>query len=398
MLNNSNKNILLCITGSIAAYKAIEIARLLIKNGATVKVVMTTSALEFITTLSFSSVTKNQVYTSSFSKETNWDTKHIELAKWADIVLIAPATANIIAKINHGIADDLLSTICLATPAPIFIAPAMNKEMWNNVATKDNVNSLLKKGIKFIGPDTGVQLCGDIGYGRMLEPQKIIDGIINAQVKPLLTNKKVIITAGPTVEPIDPIRFLSNNSSGKMGYAIASAAKQYGAETTLISGPTNLIAPLGVKTIMVKTAVQMLDAVMQEINDNGCDIFIATAAVADYRVTDSNNHKIKKNKEQEITLKLTQNPDILHSVATLANRPLTIGFAAETENLISNAEKKLIDKNLDVIAANIVGDNIGFNSEENALTLIAKNGKTLQLSKQNKLSLAKELIHFISEQ
>lgn len=396
MLENlKNKNILLGITGSIAAYKALELTRLLIKNNANVKVVMTKSALELIQPVSFASLSKNQVYTAVFQEKFTQNIEHIELAKWADIVLIAPATANIIAKINHGLADDLLTTICLAVTAPIFIAPAMNKEMWHNKITQENINSLTKKDIKFIGPSNGLQACGDVGDGRMSEPNEIINAIANYAIEPLFANKKIMITAGPTVEAIDPVRFISNHSSGKMGYAIAEVAKSHQANVTLISGPTNLSPPSGIKVLKIKTALEMYEAVMTEIKNSGCDIFISVAAVADYRVETINNQKIKKDHESKLKLTLIKNPDILEAVAKLEKPPFTIGFAAETDNLIANAKEKLQRKNIDVIVANIVCESKGFNSDENSVTIIAKNAETLELEKKNKLALAFELMKFI---
>lgn len=386
------KKILLGVTGGIAIYKVVELTRLLVKSGAKVKVIMTKSALEFIQPLTFITVSQQPVYTEMFRQDITTNIEHIELAKWADLVLIAPATANMIAKLAHGIADDLLSTVCLAATAPMCVVPAMNKEMWAKNITQANVKQLINGGIKLFGPASGVQACGDDGAGRMLEPNEILDLVNHVFVTPLLKGKKIIITAGPTVEAIDPVRFISNRSSGKMGYAIAQAAVDHGAEVTLISGPTNLTPPK-VNLITVTTANEMYDAVMQNIE---CvDIFIAAAAVADYRPENNHPSKLKRN-EASLTLKLVPNPDILASVTALSNPPITVGFAAETDNLINNAQHKLITKKVDILAANLVGENIGFDRDYNSLELFTKNGAHIKLSEKNKLSLAYELIEFIA--
>ena len=314
MKNVFYKKILLGITGGIAVYKAAELIRVFKKNNIEVKVVMTSSALEFVQPLTFSTLSNNPVYIKMFEQDKLFNCEHIELAKWADAVVIAPATANVIAKIVYGIADDLLTTICLACDKPIYIAPAMNKIMWEKEITQANIMALRERGIKFLGPDKGEQACGDVGLGRMLEPKSIVNNILNAKDK-LLIGKKIIITAGPTFEPIDPVRFIGNRSSGKMGYAIAEAAIDHGAKVTLISGPTKLEKPGGcLNYVAVNTANEMYETVMQYIEN--CDVFISTSAVSDYRVDNSFDHKIKKTKDQ-LTLKLIKNPDILMAVANI---------------------------------------------------------------------------------
>ncbi|MFA6408584.1 MAG: bifunctional phosphopantothenoylcysteine decarboxylase/phosphopantothenate--cysteine ligase CoaBC [Gammaproteobacteria bacterium] len=389
-----NKKILLGITGCIAAYKICELVRILIQNGAEVKVIMTDSAQKFITPLTLETLSKNRVYTSMFELNRAPDLEHIALARWCDALLIAPATANIIAKITHGIADDLLSTVCLATSTftPKFIAPAMNMEMWKNMATQNNIETLGKMGLKILGPDEGIQACGDIGPGRMLEPIEIVKMLESSCLPPLLKGKNVIITAGPTIEPIDPVRFISNHSSGKMGYAIANAAEMLGAKVTLISGPTKLPVPYNVKRIDVTTAEEMYKAVMSNIKN--CHIFIATAAVADYRIEKNSKQKIKKTSEK-LSLSLVKNPDILSAVAKLKNPPLTVGFAAETENLLENAKQKLVSKKIDIIAANLVGKNLGFQSDNNVLLVLTKHGEVFELSERSKSQLAFDLLRIV---
>lgn len=394
MLENlTNKKIILGVTGSIAVFKAVELVRLLVKHGASVKVVMTKSALAFIQPLTFATLSRHPVYTEMFHQDIKPNIEHIELAKWADAILIAPASANIIAKLAQGIADDLLSTICLAAnKTPLLIAPAMNKEMWSNNITQTNIRLLLERGVKFFGPEVGVQACGDVGDGRMLEASDLLELTNNAFLEPLFKGKKIVITAGPTVEYIDPVRFITNKSSGKMGYAIAQAALDYGAQVILISGPTNLPVPIKATTIMVKTASQMFDAVMQEVKD--ANIFIATAAVADYRPETISQTKIKRTKET-LNLKLVPNPDILATVAALPDAPITVGFAAETENLLNNARHKLTTKGVEIIAANLIGENVGFDAEKNSLELFTKRGEQIKLAEQNKSVLAYDLMTFI---
>jgi phosphopantothenoylcysteine decarboxylase/phosphopantothenate--cysteine ligase len=319
---------------------------------------------------------------------------HIELARWADKLLVAPATANFMAKLTHGLADDLLSTLCLATPAPIYIAPAMNQQMWFADATQANIKVLEQRKIQFLGPAQGEQACGDVGPGRMLEPQEIADLLAQQNLEKVLTGKRITITAGPTREEIDPVRYLSNHSSGKMGYALAIAAQELGATVTLISGPVNLLAPTKIQTVSVISAQQMYDAVMQ--TTHSCDIFIGCAAVADYRVQQKTLQKIKKS-ESELTLTFIKNPDILSDVAHLANAPFTLGFAAETQNLREYALGKLQRKKLNMIAANDVSDStIGFNSEQNALTVFWSKGEK-NLDVADKQLLARHLMHLVAQ-
>ena len=362
-----NTNIILGITGGIAAYKTPDLVRKLVSKGANVRVVMTQSAKEFVSPLALQAVSGNPVSDDLLDKDAEAAMGHIELARWADKLLVAPATANFMAKLTHGLADDLLSTLCLATPAPVYIAPAMNQQMWFADATQANIKVLEQRKIQFLGPAQGEQACGDVGPGRMLEPQEIADLLTQQTLEQVLAGKRITITAGPTREEIDPVRYLSNHSSGKMGYALAIAAQKLGAAVTLISGPVNLLAPAKIQTISVSSAQQMHEAVMQTTHD--CDIFIGCAAVADYRIQQKTNQKIKKS-ESELTLTFTKNPDILSDVAHLVNAPFTLGFAAETQNLREYALGKLQRKKLNMIAANDVSDRtIGFNSEQNALTV-----------------------------
>lgn len=387
------QRILLGVTGSIAVYKAVEIVRLLTKQDIEVKVVMTDSAIEFVQPLTFATLSHNPVYSKMFMQEPNSKIEHIELTRWADMILIAPATANIIAKITHGIADDLLSTLCLAANVPIHIAPAMNQEMWRKDITKQNVKLLKDRGVNFLGPAQGEQACGEIGDGRMLEPQAIVATLLKKGSKKLL-GKKIVITAGPTVEPIDPVRFISNYSSGKMGYALAKAARDYGAKVLLVSGPTKLDIPVGVDAIKVNTAKEMHDAVLQNIAT--CDVFIATAAVADYRVKHIAARKIKRSKNQELNLELVSNPDILTAVAMLKNPPLTLGFAAETDNCLQNAKQKLKLKSIDMIAVNKVGENLGFNVDQNEIILLSKDGTMVEFPLQDKEILTYKLLDYLA--
>ena len=391
----TNKNILLGITGSIAAYKSADLTRKLIAEGATVRVIMTNAAKKFISPLTLQTLSCNPVYEDLFTLRDNTIVEHIELAKWADAILIAPATANILAKLANGYADDLLSSVCLATTSTIAIAPAMNQAMWENNVTQQNVQALKERNIYFFGPENGLQACGDNGSGRMIAVEEITNLTIELFSSNILTGKKVLITAGPTVEPIDPVRYLSNHSSGKMGFALAQAAMEAGAKVTLISGPVSIKTTNHINRINVTTAQEMFDAVMPLIKDT--DIFIATAAVADYRPEKTYLDKIKRD-DDTLELKLTKNPDVLASAAGLPNRPYLVGFAAETENLIENAKQKLANKNLDMIAANLVHiPNQGFNSNNNALTILFKD-KQIELSLNRKNHLARELIKLIAEQ
>lgn len=391
----NNKNILLGITGGIAAYKAAELVRLFVTHQANVKVVMTKNAAEFITPLTMRTLSGNNVYTKIFSQELDIDLEHIALARWADAIIVAPCSANFISKLAHGLADDLLSTTCLATISPIAIIPAMNKEMWNAGVIQENIVTLKRRGVFILGPASGIQACGETGLGRMLEPLEILEQIPQLFESQILYGKKIVITAGPTHETIDPVRYISNHSSGKMGYALANAAKEAGAKVILISGPTNLDIPYPtqIKFIQVTTAKEMYQAVMQEVAD--CDIFIGAAAVSDYRPATSYLQKIKKDRPN-ITLELERNVDILTEVAMLVKRPLVVGFAAETENLLANARKKLESKKLDMIVANQVGEELGFNKDENSATVLCKNLDQVEFANTSKAKLAKQIIEYIN--
>lgn len=381
--------IIVGVSGSIAAYKSAELVRLLKKSHYEVRVIMTQSAAEIITPMTLQVLSQNDVRMDLFDHEDEAKIDHISLARWADHVIIAPATANVMAKIACGLADDLLTTICLATDSPIAIAPAMNRLMWENPATQDNLATLLARGCQLIPPDSGEQACGEVGTGRMAEPENIMrwleDNVLPSRTKPhvepcvtstnnpnhVLFGKNVVITAGPTIERIDPVRFISNDSSGKMGYALAEAAANMGANVVLVSGKTALPAPAGVKRINVGSADDMLAVVMQHIDN--ADWFIATAAVSDYRVAEPAEQKMKKDGTKGLTLELVQNPDILKSVCALPDKPFCIGFAAETEKLLEHAGQKRRRKGADLIVANDVSDkHIGFNSDNNAATLIGE--------------------------
>ncbi|MEG3765347.1 bifunctional phosphopantothenoylcysteine decarboxylase/phosphopantothenate--cysteine ligase CoaBC [Alteromonas sp. 14N.309.X.WAT.G.H12] len=390
-----NKKILLGVTGGIAAYKTPDLVRKLKAQGADVRVVLTHGAAEFVSPLSLQAVSGNVVHSKLLDEQAEAGMGHIELAKWADILLIAPATAHCIAKLANGLADDLLSTLYLATAAKVLLAPAMNQQMWHAPATQNNLNRLQLHGVQLIGPAEGEQACGDTGPGRMSEPQDIVHTLINQESVGHLSGKKVVITAGPTREPIDPVRYLSNHSSGKMGYAVAQAAYQAGAEVIIVSGPVTISPLPNIRCRYVNTAAEMLSAVMEEIKD--ADIFIAAAAVADYKVAEIAPNKIKKSND-ELTLTFIKNPDILKSVAALPQAPFTVGFAAESQDVETYARAKLKNKKLDMIAANdITREGLGFNSEENALHVIWHDGDR-HLPPDSKVNIARSLITLITEQ
>lgn len=393
MTNLKHKRILLGVTGGIAAYKSADLVRRLREQGADIRVVMTRSACEFITPLTMQALSGRPVHTELLDYSAEAAMGHIELARWSDVILIAPASANFMARLAHGQADDLLSTLCLAASVPQLLAPAMNQQMWLNPATQDNAHLLTSRGITLLGPADGNQACGETGPGRMLEPVDLIRHLNDVFQTKLLTAKKLVITAGPTREAIDPVRFISNRSSGRMGYAVARAAVEAGAEVVLISGPTSLELPDRVFCQHVVTARQMHDAVMNEIGD--ADIFIGAAAVADYCCSTIADQKIKKT-DSFITLTLEKTPDILGEVASLPSPLFTVGFAAETEALLENARKKLINKKLDMIAANLVGDNKGFESEDNELQIIWKDGN-IKLDHAPKEKLARNLVAIIAK-
>ena len=393
----NNKRILLGITGGIAAYKSAELVRHLRKAGAEVHVVMTPAACEFITPLTLQALSGNPVHTTMLDPKAEAGMGHIELAKWADAILIAPASADFIARMATGMGNDLLSTLCLVTRSPIYLAPAMNQGMWLDSATQKNCDTLIERGVKLFGPDDGYQACGDIGPGRMLDPLDILQHLVQHLENGALAGKRVVITAGPTQEAIDPVRYISNHSSGKMGFALAEAAAQAGATVTLIAGPVHLQTPDRVQRIDVITAREM-HAVALERSDN-CDLFIACAAVADYRPETIADTKLKKDPtalEQTLTIKLVRNPDVVASVASKENRPFVVGFAAETENVIAYAQNKLKRKNLDLIIANDVSDpTIGFNSDDNRVTLIGADFEE-PIGKSSKRQLAGHLVEMIA--
>jgi phosphopantothenoylcysteine decarboxylase/phosphopantothenate--cysteine ligase len=389
------ERILLGVTGGIAAYKSAELVRRLKQAGADVRVVMTHSAEQFITATTLQALSGNPVRSSLWDESAEAAMSHIELARWASKVLVAPASADFIARLANGQANDLLSTLCLATTAPIYLAPAMNQAMWANAATKANKEKLQQRGVHLLGPASGEQACGEIGEGRMLEPAEIAEAL-NSGPKPL-AGKKFLITAGPTFEDIDPVRFIGNRSSGKMGFAIAQAASEQGAEVVLVSGPVAICCVRGVQRIDVRSAQQMLEAVQAHLEH--VDVFIAAAAVADYRPKLCSAQKIKKT-ESTLTIELERTTDILATVSRSANRPkLVVGFAAETERLDEYAQKKLAGKNLDFIAANDVSNaNIGFESEHNALVVFSKVGKRLDIQHDTKVNVARALLGIISNE
>lgn len=388
----SGQKILLAVTGSIAAYKSCELLRLLIKRGAEVSVIMTEAAQRFVTPLSFQALGAKKVYTGDWGDSAS-PIPHIEATKEASLLLVAPATANILAKAAQGLADDLLSAAILAARCPVAYAPAMNTFMWHNQATQRNVTQLTQDGAIFLGPDSGEQACGDIGSGRMLEPEDIIELLQGAFSPRLLDRCRVLITAGPTYEPIDPVRGITNLSSGKQGFAIAKAAALAGAEVTLIAGKCDLKTPAGVKRIDVTTAREMYDAVMQEVAQH--EIFISVAAVADWRVANASDHKIKKEFAGAPDLQFEENPDILASVAALENAPYCVGFAAETDNLIDNARAKLYRKNVSLIVANLVSD--AMNQDTNAVVFVERDAAT-PLAKATKEHIAQALIAKIAQE
>jgi len=390
-----NRNILLGVSGGIAAYKAAELIRLLQGEGANVRVIMTAGAQAFITPLTLQALSGHPVHTELLDEEAERGMGHIELARWADLLLIAPASADVIARLSSGRADDLLSTVALACPAPLMLAPAMNQQMWKNAGTAVNIETLTKRDAHIVGPETGEQACGDIGPGRMEAPAMIAAAAASVFDTGLLAGKRVVITAGPTREALDPVRYLSNHSSGKMGYALAQAAVDAGAVTTLVSGPVNLKAPEQAGVVAVESAQQMLKACLDLAP--GCDIFIACAAVADYRPAEIAQQKIKKGTE-ELKLTFTRNPDIVATISGLQPRPFTVGFAAETTGVIDYAKDKMQRKSLDMIVANDVSDQtIGFNSDNNAATVIWPGGEKA-LPCATKANIAAQIIGLIADQ
>lgn len=389
-----NRNVLLGVTGGIAAYKSAQLVRDLQQAGATVRVVMTQGAQQFITALTLQALSGNPVHTELLDTEAEAGMGHIELARWADLVLIAPATADCLARLAAGRADDLLTTLCLATTAPVLIAPAMNQGMWHDAATQSNLETLRVRGVHSVGPASGSQACGDVGLGRMEQPQAIADAAAALFDTGLLDGLRVVITAGPTREALDPVRYISNHSSGKMGYAIASACIDAGAHTHVISGPVQLECPQPAQLTHINSAQEMLDASVEACGN--ADIFIACAAVADYRPQHAVPEKIKKQGES-MTLELVRNPDIVATIAASQNAPFTVGFAAETQNVLQYAAGKLERKGLDMIVANDVSNaNGGFNSDNNEATILWRDGQqAIPLTSKNQL--ARALIELIAD-
>ena len=387
--------VLLGVTGGIAAYKSAELVRRLREQGAEVQVVMTEGAQHFVGVATFQALSGRPVRTDLWDASAEAAMGHIELARWADRVVIAPASADFLARLTHGMANDLLTTLCLATDAPIAVAPAMNRLMWANAATQANVATLRSRGVTIIGPAEGEQACGETGAGRMVEPADILAALLPREPleSGVLAGRKVLVTAGPTRERIDPVRFITNRSSGKMGYAVAEAARNAGAEVVIVSGPVNVPTPEGVRRIDVETAEQMMDAVRAELA--GTDIFIAAAAVSDYRPVQAAAEKIKKTSDS-LMLALSRTTDILATVAANTPRPFVVGFAAETQNVERNALIKLEGKRLDMIAANQVGDRLAFDCDDNALTVYWPGGKR-ELARAAKRDVAAGLVNLIAE-
>jgi len=383
--------ILLGITGGIAAYKAAELLRLLMKQGMEVQVAMTEAACHFITPTTMQGLSGKPVFTDQWDASAPNSMAHINLSRAADAIVIAPASADFIAKLAHGLADDLLSTLCLARNCPLIVAPAMNREMWQNAATQRNIAQLLADGVRVLGPDCGVQACGEEGMGRMLEAERLAQDIAAFFQPKRFLGKRILITAGPTYEAIDAVRGITNRSSGKMGYAIAQAALEQGAEVVLVSGPTALAKPQGAQVLDVESAAQMFEAVQQHVGD--CDIFIGVAAVADYRVAQPSAQKIKKS-AANLTLELVPNPDILAYVASLPDPPFCVGFAAESENLAEYAEQKRRAKKLPLLVGNLAQQAIG--SDDNELILFDDSGSHA-LPRADKLTLARLLIQHIAQ-
>jgi phosphopantothenoylcysteine decarboxylase/phosphopantothenate--cysteine ligase len=386
--------ILLGVTGGIAAYKSPDLVRRLIERGADVQVVMTAAAQKFITPMSFQAVSGRPTRCDLWDSAAEAAMGHIELARWAQFVLIAPASADFIARLAGGRADDLLATLCIATEAPIALAPAMNRVMWANTATQANVEILRARGVRILGPASGNQACGEIGEGRMWEPIQLAESLLEPPVNAgLLAGLNVLITAGPTRERIDPVRYLTNRSSGKMGFAVAAAAREAGAHVTMVSGPVQLETPAGITRINVESARDMYAAVHRHIAE--ADVFIAAAAVADFQPVTVAKQKIKK-QGVAVKLELEPAPDIVKSVAEMAKRPFVVGFAAETNDVEDNARSKLKRKKLDMIAANLVGDGIAFDCEDNALTVIWPGGK-IEVARGPKIDVARALVALIAE-
>jgi len=390
------KHILLGVTGGIAAYKSADLVRRLRERGAEVQVVMTRAAREFVTATTFQAVSGRPVRSDLWDASAEAAMGHIELARWAEAVLIAPASADFLARLAAGMANDLLTTLCLATEAPIAVAPAMNHLMWSNAATRANIATLTGRGVHIYGPGEGDQACGETGAGRMLEPLDLSERVHSLLLPSAgaLAGRRVLITAGPTRERIDPVRFISNRSSGKMGFAVAQAAREAGAGVVLVSGPVSLPTPTGVTRVDVESASEMLAAVLCELP--GTDLFISTAAVADYRPARAAEQKIKKTSDT-LDLAMERTADVLATVAARSERPFVVGFAAETESVEQNARSKLLKKNLDMIAANEVGHDKAFDCEENQLIVLTRGGRH-ELARAGKLTLARGLVTLIAQE
>lgn len=387
------KTVVLGVSGGIAVYKAAEITSRFVKLGADVKVIMTRHAQEFVAPLTFQGISNNPVVTDMFAPPTRWDVEHIALAKAADIFIIAPATANVIGKMNAGIADDMLTTTVMATKAPVLLAPAMNVGMYENPITQRNIQSLKSLGYHFIEPGEGFLACGDVGKGRLEDPIKIVERAVELlTASDELKGKKVLVTAGPTREAVDPVRYLTNHSSGKMGYAVAKAAKLRGADVVLVSGTKDLEPPSGVEVIQIDSADEMFEAVMKHVD---ADVIVKSAAVADYRPASPSDIKIKK-MPGDMALSLTRNKDILFEIGQVKDKQFLVGFAAETNDVIDNAKKKMEKKNLDLIVANdITAPGAGFNSNTNVVTIIHKNGEEKALDMMTKDEVASEILDAI---
>ncbi|PHV72286.1 bifunctional phosphopantothenoylcysteine decarboxylase/phosphopantothenate--cysteine ligase CoaBC [Sporanaerobium hydrogeniformans] len=387
------KTIVVGITGGIAAYKALDVVSGLRKKGFNVIVIMTKNACEFVRPLTFQSISQNYVVVDTFENPKSWDVEHIALAKKADLFLVVPATANIIGKVAHGIADDMLSTTIMATKAPVVFSPAMNTNMFENPIVQDNIAALQKRGYLFIEPATGYLACGDTGKGKLPAPEVIVayvEAFMNQKQKQDLVGKHILVTAGPTVEALDPMRYLTNHSSGKMGYAIAEVAARRGAKVTLISGPTQLACPIGVKRIAIQSAKEMYEAVLEAFETS--DIVIKAAAVADYRPATLNTHKIKKTGD-DLTLTLVRNPDILKALGQNKGGRILVGFAAETQNIEEYAKQKIKNKNLDFIVANsLITEGAGFGGDTNIATIIDRLGEVEHLEKMSKTALAQHIL------
>jgi len=388
------KTVVIGVSGGVAVYKALDVISRLRKMDIEVHVIMTKAATEFVTPLSFQSLSQNMVITDMFAEPKAWEIQHISLAKKADLVVVVPATANIIGKVANGIADDMLSTTIMATKAPVIFAPAMNTNMYNNPIVKENILKLNNYGYKFIAPDSGRLACGDIGDGKLADTELIANTIASELYEPKdLKGKKILITAGPTISPIDPVRFITNHSTGKMGYAIAEEARDRGAEVVLVSGPSNLKSPFGVTTIKVKTNEEMFNAVMDQYDS--CDVVIKSAAVADYKIKHYSKEKIKKG-DGNLVLEFVRDKDILKTLGEEKKNQVLVGFAAESSEVLKNAQGKLQKKNLDYIVANDITDkDAGFGKDSNKVTIINKKGDFISLETMSKKSVGRELFNII---